>query len=103
MVLNDMSQTFLFTFRTNGEAHGLSLAEVQVQQLSDNDASVADDAYRRNWYGTEQSLTPMLADLGFPLHEVEGVLAALRSHRGADRKLSVTPDQLLSAGFTPAA
>ncbi len=99
MVRGDMSQTFLFTFRTNGEAHGLRLTEVHVQQLADYDPSVAEGAYRRNWYGTEESLKPMLASLGFAAFDIEGVVAALGSHRGADRQLAVTPDQLHQAGF----
>ncbi len=41
----------------------------------------------------------MLNALGFTEMDVEGILAALKSHRTADRKLTVTPDQLQDAGF----
>lgn len=99
MVLNDFSQTFLFTFRCNGEAHGKPLAEALVEQLADYDASAAADAYRRSWFGTEEALVPMLAKLGFADFEVKGVTAALHSRRDADRKLAVTPDQLEAVGF----
>ena len=99
MVLNDKPQTFLFTFRPNGEAHGFRLAEVHVQQLADYDPSIAEGAYTRHWYGTEESLTPMLAALGIAPLDIEGVTAALGSHREADRRLAVTPDQLHQAGF----
>ena len=99
MVLNDFSQTFLFTFRCNGQAHGEPLVEALVEQLADYDPSVAEDAYRRAWFGTEHALTPMLESLGFASFDVRGVMAALHSHRDADRKLAVTPDQLQAAGF----
>lgn len=99
MVKNDFSQTFLFTFRCNGEAHGKPLAEALVEQLAAYDVSVAGDAYRRSWFGTEEALGPMLSGLGFDDLDIQGVAAALQSHRGADRKLDVTPDQLQAAGF----
>ena len=99
MVLADFSQTFLFTFRSNGAAHGKRLAEAFVEQLAGYDPSVATDAYRRSWFGTEEALVPMLAKLGFPEIDVKGVTAALHSHRDADRKLDVTPDQLEAVGF----
>ncbi len=99
MVLNDFSQEFLFTFRGNGVAHGQPLAEVLVEQLAGYDVSVAGDAYRRNWFGTEEALGPMLAKLGFEDFDVKGVLGALGSHRDADRRLAVTPDQLEAVGF----
>ena len=99
MVLHDFSQIFLFTFRANGEAHGQRLAEVQVEQLAGYDISVAEDAYRRSWFGTEEAMGPMLSALGFKDFDTKGVLGALHSHRDADRRLAVTPDQLESAGF----
>ena len=99
MVLNDFSQTFLFTFRCNGEAHGQRLAEALVEQLAGYDGSPASDAFRRSWFGTEEDLAPVLATLGFPDFEVKGITAALQSRRGADRKLAVTPDQLQAVGF----
>ena len=99
MVLNDFSQTFLFTFRCNGEAHGQRLAEAVVEQLADHDVSVADDAYRRSWFGTEEALGSMLTKLGFADFDVKGVTASLHSRRDADRKLAVTPDQLEAVGF----
>ncbi len=103
MVLNDLSQTFLFTFRCNGEAHGHPLAEASVEQLADYDGSVVGDAYRKSWFGAQMDLRPMLAQLGFTAVDIEGVMAALGSHRDADRKLAVTPDQLTAAGFQDAA
>ena len=99
MVLNDFSQTFLFTFRYNGEAHGHHLAEAHVEQLADYDASAAPDAYRRSWFGTEEALSPMLEKIGFEQFDITGIKAALHSHRDADRKLAVTPDQLEAVGF----
>ena len=99
MVLNDFSQTFLFTFRSNGEAHGEPLAEALVEQLADYDPSVAADAYHRRWFGTQRALRPMLERLGFAALDIDGVMAALRSHRDADRKLAATPDKLHSVGF----
>lgn len=100
MVLNDLSQTFLFTFRCNGEtSEGGRLAEVLVEQLADYDVSVATDAYHRSWFGTEEAMIPMLKQLGFLDEDVRGVMAALLSHRGVDRKLAATPDQLSQAGF----
>lgn len=99
MVLNDLSQTFLFTFRCNGEAHGQRLAEASVEQLAGYDVSVAEGAYRRSWFGTEDALGPMLVSLGFEDLDVQGIAAALHGHRDADRKLAVTPDQLQAAGF----
>ncbi len=99
MVLHDFSQTFLFTFRCNGEAHGQRLAEALVEQLADQDISVSADAYRRSWFGTEEALSPMLADIGFDPFDITGITAALHSHRDVDRKLAVTPDQLEAVGF----
>ena len=99
MMLQDFSQEFLFTFRANGMAHGQALAEVLVEQLAEYDVSVVEDAYRRSWFGTEAALGPMLSALGFDELNVTGVLGALHSHRGADRRLAVTPDQLHAAGF----
>lgn len=99
MVINDLSQIFLFTFRSNGEAHGARLAEVLVEQLVDQDPSVAPDAYKRSWFGTEEALEAMLMELGFPALDVQGVMGALRSHRNADRKLAASPDQLYRVGF----
>lgn len=100
MVLNDFAQTFLFTFRCNGETpSGGRLAEVLVEQLAGYDVSVAADAYHRSWFGTEEAMIPMMKSLGFEDIDVRGVMAALLSHRGVDRKLAVTPDQLSKAGF----
>ena len=100
MVTNDVSQTFLFTFRCNGETPGgQRLAEVLVEQLADYDVSVAPGAYRRSWFGTEEAMIPMLKELGFEDIDVRGIMAALLSHRGVDRKLAVTPEQLEGAGF----
>ena len=99
MILNDFSQTFLFTFRPNGQAHGEPLVEALVEQLADYDPSAAEDAYRKAWFGTENALSPMLEGLGFAAFDVQGVVAALHDHRDADRRLAVTPDQLQAAGF----
>ena len=99
MILYDFTQTFLFTFRNNGEAHGEPLAEVLVEQLAGYDPSVAGDAYKSAWFGTQESLSPLLTELGFADFDVHGVMGALRSHRDADRRLDVTPDQLQKAGF----
>lgn len=99
MVLYDFSQTFLFTFRNNGEAHGEPLAEVLVEQLAGYDPSVAGDAYKSAWFGTEKALEAMMEALGFAAFDVCGVMGALHSHRNADRRLDVTPNQLHAAGF----
>ncbi len=99
MILHDFSQTFLFTFRGNGQAHGEPVVEVLVEQLADYDPSTAEDAYKRSWFGTEDGLRTMLADLRFEAFDIQGVMAALHGHRGADRRLAVTPDQLDAAGF----
>ena len=102
MVLYDFAQTFLFTFRSNGSAHGEPLAEVLVEQLAGYDPSPAADAYKRVWFGTERSLGDTLEGLGFSALDIRGVMGALHSHRDADRRLSVTPDQLHAAGFQEA-
>ena len=99
MVLDDFSQTFLFTFRCNGNAHGEPLVETLVEQLTDYDPSPSHDAYRSAWYGKEKDLFPMLSKLGFAAFDIEGVKGALRSHGDADRRLAVTPEQLHAAGF----
>ena len=99
MVLHDFSQVFLFTFRPNGEAHGEFLVEVLVEQLAGYDPSPAEDAYRSAWFGKEKDLFPMLETLGFAAFDIQGVRGALHSHRDADRRLAVTPDQLERAGF----
>ena len=99
MIANDFSQTFLFTFRCNGQAHGEPLVEALVEQLAAYDPSAAEDAYKRAWFGSENALTAMLDGLGFDTFDVEGVMAALHSHRDADRRLEITPDKLQAAGF----
>ena len=99
MVLNVFSQTFLFTFRPNGQTAQQELTEVLVEQLADYDPSVAADAYKRSWFGGEDALRSMLKDIGFPDTDIQGVLGALKSHRTVDRRLAVTPDQLRHAGF----
>lgn len=99
MVPYDFSQTFLFTFRNNGEAHGGPLVEVLVEQLAGYDPSVAGDAYKSAWFGTEKAMQSMMETLGFAAFDIQGVMGALRSHRDADRRLDVTPDQLHTAGF----
>ena len=103
MALNDLSQPFLFTFRCNGDAHGEPLVEAFVEELAGYDPSAAADAYKRTWSGTETALVAMLDGLGFAAFDVQGVLGALRSHRDADRRLAVTPDQLHAAGFVETA
>lgn len=99
MVLYDFSQTFLFTFRNNGEAHGEPLAEVLVEQLAGYDPSVAGDAYKSAWFGTQKALVSMLETLGFEAFDIQGVMGALRAHRDVDRRLDVTPNQLHAVGF----
>lgn len=99
MASDHLSQTFLFTFRCNGSAHGDSLAEVSVEQLADYDPSVAQNAYKRAWFGTESNLPAILNSLGFSAFDVQGVMGALHDHRDADRRFAVTPDQLYAAGF----
>lgn len=99
MVLTDFSQSFLFTFRCNGEAHGEPLVEVLVEQLAGYDPSPDANAYRSAWFGKERDLSPMLNKLGFAAFDIEGVSGALHSHRDADRRLEVTPDHLHAAGF----
>ena len=99
MLLNDFSQTFLFTFRPNGRTGDQDLTEVLVEQLADYDPSVAPDAYKRSWFGAEDALRSMLVTLKFSDADITGVFAALKSHRDVDRKLAVTPDQLRNVGF----
>ena len=99
MPSTEQTQRFLFTFRCNGEAHGEPLTEVLVDQLEDQDPSVAPNAYKRSWFGTEENLAGMLPQLGFAPRDVEGVLAALRDHRGAASTLEGRQDQLREAGF----
>ena len=99
MVQSDASYTFLFTFRCNGVAYGEPLVEAYVEQLADYDPSVAGDAYRRAWFGTKNSLPVQLKSLGFSDFDVQGVMAALRDHRDADRRLDTTPDRLHAVGF----
>lgn len=100
MVLLDFAQTFIFTFRFNGVAdHGKVLAEVLVEQVADYDASAAEDAYRSAWFGNEDALRTWMQEVGFAAFDIQGVTAALHSHRDADRRLKVTPNQLHTAGF----
>lgn len=99
MILYDFRQTFLFTFRNNGEAHGEPLVEVLVEQLAGYDPSVAGDAYKSAWFGTQAALQQMMDSLGFAAFDVQGVMGALKSHRDADRRLDTTPDELHTAGF----
>lgn len=99
MVLNDFSQTFLFTFRCNGDAHGEPLVEALVEQLAGYDPSPAEDASRHAWFGTENALKGILDRLGFSAFDVQGIMGALHSHRDADRRLAVTPDELHAVGF----
>jgi len=99
MLLNDFPQTFLFTFRPNGQTDGRGLVEVFVEELAEYDPSAAAGAYKKSWFGTEDALGLMLDTLGFAGTDIEGVMAALKSHRTADRKLTITPDQLHQAGF----
>ncbi len=95
----DNPQSFLFTFRSNGKQNEQLLVEVLVEQLADYDPSVAASALKSSWYGSEEALGPMLEGLGFEEFDVHGVLGALHDHRGADRRQSVTTEQLRAAGF----
>ncbi len=99
MIQYDFSQTFLFTSRNNGHANDELSVEVLVEQLAGYDPAVGDDAYKSAWTGAESALTPMLEKLGFAAFDISGVLGALHSHRDADRRLDVTPNQLQAAGF----
>ena len=69
------------TFRANGQAHGEPLVKASVEQLAGYDPSTAEHAYRRAWFGSETALTAMLDVLGFASFDIQGVLAALHSHR----------------------
>lgn len=99
MVKRDESQTFLFTFRCNGETNGEPLTEVLVEQLADYDPAVSADTYKRSWFGAQDECGPLMMALGFGDLDVQGVLAGLSSHRDVDRRLTITPDQLKDAGF----
>lgn len=99
MPTREDAQNFLFTFRCNGEAHGQPLTEVLVEELVDYDPSVAADAYKRSWFGTEEALGGLMPQLGFGALDIEGVFGALHDHRDADRKLTITQGQLENAGF----
>ena len=99
MLPNDLSQNFLLTFRNNGQAHGEPLVEILAEELAAYDPSVAEGAYKRTWFGNEDAMKPMVEELGLAAFDVQGVLAALHDHRGADRRLAVNPDQLEAAGF----
>ena len=99
MLSTEETQSLHFTFRCNGEAHGQPLTEVLAEQMEDQDPSVAPNAYKRSWFGTEEALSELMPHLGFASLDINGVLAALRDHRGADRKLTVSQSQLEQAGF----
>ena len=75
------------------------LVEALVEQLSGYDPSPAEDAFKREWFGKESAFLAMLERLGFSAFDIQGVKSALRSHRDADRRLAVTPDQLKAVGF----
>lgn len=90
----EASQTFLFTFRCNGEGNGKPLTEILVEQLADYDPAVAADTYKRSWFGTQDECAPLMMALGFGDLDVQGVLAGLSSHRDVDRRIAVRPDQL---------
>ena len=99
MVVHDFAQTFLLTFRPNGEANGEALVEVLVEQLAGYDPSPAADAYKSAWYGTEQQLLAMMERLCSSAFDIQGVKGALHSHRQADRRITTTPNALDAVGF----
>lgn len=92
-------QTFLFTFRCNGESEGKAQTEILVEQLADYDPAVAADTYKRSWFGTQEECGPLMMALGFGDLDVQGVMAGLNSHRDVDRRIAVQTDQLDQAGF----
>lgn len=102
MTMAANAETFLFTFRPNGEANGKPLTEILVEQLADYDPAVAEDTYKRSWFGTLEDCGPLMMSLGFGDLDVQGVMAAIGSHRNVDRRLAISRDQLAQAGFISA-
>jgi len=103
MVTNDFAQTFMLTFRCNENAHGEPLVEIIAEQRAESDPSSGADTYKCAWFGVENSLPVILDTLGFSASEIQGVIGALKTHRGADRRLDVSPAQLHAVGFGEAA
>ena len=93
------NSALLFTFSASSNASGHLVVEASVEELAGQDRSVAPDAYRRYWSGSESELASMLSTLGFSLLDQEGILASLRSHRDAARKLEVSQAEVQKAGF----
>ncbi len=75
------------------------MVEAVAAEIVEEDRSAAPDAYKRHWFGSESELEAMLAQLGFSALDQEGILASLRSHRDAARKLEVDQVQVEKAGF----
>ena len=93
------NQTLLFTFRATSNASGHMAVEAVAEELAEQDRSVAPDAYKRHWSGSESEFASILADLGFSTLDQEGILASLHSHRDAARKLDISRAQVEKAGF----
>ena len=91
--------TLLFTFRASSDAGGHMVVEAVAEELAEQDRSVGADAYKRRWSGSERAFTLVLEELGFPIHDQQGILASLHSYRDAVRKLDVNRAQVEKAGF----
>ena len=91
--------TLFFTFRATSNADGEMAVEAVAEELAEQDRSVAPDAYKRYWSGSEREFATILAELGFSMLDQQGVLASLHSHRDAARKLDVSQALVEEAGF----
>ncbi|MGI4831541.1 MAG: hypothetical protein ACRYFU_25660, partial [Janthinobacterium lividum] len=94
-------QRLLFTFRNNGGSAERPLAEVYIEELVVHNRSVAEDAYKRCWFGAEDDLPTLLKGLGFEEFDIHGVMSALKSHQDATRERTVNRDRLEESGCVP--
>lgn len=96
----NVAERMLFTFQSNGEAHGQRMVEAVAEHLVVHEAPVGPDAERRSWFGAEDDLPAVFARVGFTALEIEGVLAGLHVNRIETREVEAVSDNLNSLGFT---
>ncbi len=90
-------QRMLFTFRRNGDSNGKRLVEITVEPLEQHEAPA--ESKKLKWFGAEDDVAAALEGLGFPTHDLEGVLGALHTNRDATREFDVPPSRLDDTGF----
>lgn len=103
--MSDQSQPerMLFTFQSNGESAGKRLVEATAEHMEIHEASVGPMSGKRSWFGTEDDLPEIFAQVGFSDIDIVGVLAGLRAHRVETREVETVAAKLDGLGFKPAA